>query len=343
MTTTAAVAGKATGHHHFVWFTPKGRHATDYENYTVGQQSDPKDWLKVGWPLMFDDGRAPFTEDASAVKSSRWRDWRDPYQVWQRPYVQESNYEEQALDRMIPGALDGGGLQAMNQTWLREVVGKYYAAWPFAEYGLFLALCYAVREAFADTMQFANAYEATDKLRHEQDVVRLLLEIGERDASFSDAAARTAWMSDPTLVPTRETVERIFSLNDWVQVLVAINLCFEPLVGRLVKDEFLAHNAPYNGDVVTPMILSAVRRDSSRHLATTKDLVGFFITDPVHGPRNRSVIAEWVRNWTAASTQAALAASGLFRINGITVARGGGDAVTQVQSDQAALIAGLGL
>ncbi|MDB5068871.1 MAG: Methane monooxygenase component beta chain [Chloroflexi bacterium] len=345
MTVTAptTAAARATGRKTFTWFNPAGKHATDYELYTVGQQSDPKDWLKVDWPLMFDSGRAPFTEEASKIRSSRWRDWRDPFQVWQRPYVQESNYEEQALERMIPGALDGGGLQAMNTSWLREAVGRYYAAWPFAEYGLFLALCYAVRESFADTVMFATAFEATDKFRHEQDVVRLLLEIKERDAGFSDAVARDAWMKDPILVPTRETIERIFSLNDYVEILVAVNLCFEPLVGRLVKDEFLAHNAPYNGDVVTPMILSAVRRDSSRHLATTKELVSFLVSDPVHGRLNHNVISDWIRKWTASSTQAALAAGALFRLPGITVARGGAEALANVRAEQVALVAGLGL
>jgi methane monooxygenase component A beta chain/propane monooxygenase small subunit len=345
MTVTAptTAAARATGHKTFTWFTPAGRHATDYELYTVGQQSDPKDWLKVDWPLMFDSGRAPFSEEASKIRSSRWRDWRDPFQVWQRPYVQESNYEEQALERMVPGALDGGGLQAMNPAWLGEAVGTYYAAWPYAEYGQFLALCYSVREAFADTVQFSTAFEATDKFRHLQDVVRLLLEIKDRDTAFSDAAARDAWMRDPVLVPTRETVERIFTLNDYVEILVAVNLCFEPLVGRLVKDEFLAHNAPYNGDVVTPMILSAVRRDSSRHLATTKELVLFLLSDPEHGRLNRTVISDWIRNWTASATQAALAAGALFRLPGITLARSGAEALSQVQTDQSALVAGLGL
>jgi hypothetical protein len=115
------------------------------------------------------------------------------------------------------------------------------------------------------------------------------------------------------------------------------------LVGRLVKDEFLSHNAPYNGDVVTPMILSAVRRDSSRHLATTRELVTFLLSDPVHGRANYNVISEWVRKWTASSTQAALAAQGMFQVPGITIARGGAAALANVQSEQSALVAGLGL
>ncbi len=225
VTTRGESEPRAIGYRRFTWFTPAGRHPTDYENFTVGQQSSPAEWLHVGWPVHFDDGRDPFTEDSTQIRSSHWRDWRDPFQVWQRPYVQNTNFEEQALEHLTPVALDTG-LGEINETWLREILGKYYAAWPFAEYGLFLSLCYAVREALADTVIFATAFEATDKFRHQQDIVRLILDISDRDAAFSDAGAREAWMGDPVLVPVRENIERIFSLYDWAEILVAINLVF---------------------------------------------------------------------------------------------------------------------
>jgi len=333
---------RAIGYRRFTWFTPAGRHPTDYENLTVGQQSSPAEWLHVGWPVHFDDGRDPFTEDSTKIRSSRWRDWRDPFQVWQRPYVQSTNFEEQALERLTPVALDTG-VGAINETWLREVLGKYYAAWPFAEYGLFLSLCYAAREALADTVIFATAFEATDKLRHQQDIVRLILDIGDRDAEFSDAGARDAWMSDPVLVPVRENIERIFSLFDWAEILVAINLVFEPLAGRLVKDEFVARNAPHNGDPLTPVLLAAARRDTARHLETTRSLVDFLTSDPQFGDGNREVIAGWIERWSAESGRAATAAAGLFEMDGISLHNSGPEALQQVTADHSKLITSLGL
>jgi len=342
-TTTKAGSGpRAIGHREFTWFTPSGRHATDYENLTVGQQSSPAEWLHVGWPVHFDDGRAPFTEDSTSVRSSHWRDWRDPFQVWQRPYVQNTNFEEQALEHLTPIALDTG-IGQVNKAWLHEVLGKYYAAWPFAEYGLFLALCYAVREALADTIMFATAFEATDKFRHQQDIVRLLLDISDRDPAYSDAGARGAWLEDPILVPARENIERIFSLFDWAEILVAVNLVFEPLVGRLVKDEFVARNAPHNGDPLTPVILAAARRDTARHLETTKNLVQFLISDPQFGDSNRRVISGWLERWIPESSRAAAAAGGLFEIKEISLYGSGPDALRQVSADHSEIVASLGL
>ena len=333
---------RAIGYREFTWFTPAGKHATDYENLTVGQQSSPAEWLHVGWPVRFDDGRDPFTEDSTKVRSSHWRDWRDPFGVWQRPYVQNTNFEEQALEHLTPVALDSG-LGEINETWLREILGKYYAAWPFAEYGLFLSLCYAVREALADTIMFATAFEATDKFRHQQDIVRLILDISDRDDAYSDASARGAWMEDPVLVPMRENIERIFSLYDWAEILVAINLAFEPLAGRLVKDEFVARNAPHNGDPLTPVLLAAARRDTARHLETTRSLVQFLVADPRFGDGNRQVIAGWLEQWSAESSRAAKAAAGLFDIKGISLHGNGADVLRQVTADQSKIVTGLGL
>lgn len=334
---------RAIGHRTFTWFTPQGRRPTEYELYTVGQHSTPDEWLRVGWPVRFDDGRAPYVAESTKVRSSRWRDWRDPSGLWQRPYVQVVNFEEQALDRLIPSALAGRGFTSINPAWSAEVIGKYYAAWPFTEYGLFLSLCYAVREALADTVTFALAFEATDKLRHQQDIVRLLLDLADLDPEFSDEEAREAWMSDPVLVPIRENVERIISLNDWGEVMVAINLAFEPLVGALVKDEFLARQASRNGDPVTPMILAAARRDTERHLTTTSHLVRFLTSDPEFGTANRQVITQWVERWAGESATAAQAAAGLFMIDGIVLAEDGPAALDRVVSAQATLAHDLGL
>ncbi|HET7016268.1 MAG TPA: hypothetical protein VFI65_20265 [Streptosporangiaceae bacterium] len=305
--------------------------------------SSPQEWLRVGWPVRFDDGREPYVEESTKIRSSRWRDWRDPAGVWQRPYVQVANFDEQALDRLVPAALPASELASLNQSWLHEVIGKYYAAWPFADYGLFLGLCYAVREALADTMRFALAFEATDKLRHQQDVVRFLIDLAELDPAFSDSEARQAWMSDPKLVPIRENIERIISLKDWAEIIVAINLAFEPLAGALVKDEFLARNASHNGDPVTPVILAGARRDTARHRAAAQSFVRFLVTDPEFGPGNQQVIGQWTARWAAESAAAAHAASGLFETGDIVLTGAGGAALARVTSAQSQLAHDLGI
>ena len=305
------------GNRKFVWFTPAGRFATEYEMFTIGQQSSPKEWLHVDWPLRFDDGRAPYTDTSTAVRSSDWEQFRDPVQLWYRPFVSSTNQEEQTLDRLSSEALADGVAANIKPVWLGEVLGKYYAAWPFVEYGQFLSLCYPVREALGDSVMFVLVFEATDKMRHLQDIVHLTFDLKEALPDYSDAAAREAWMTDPVLVPTREAVEHIFSAKDWMEVIVAINLVFEPLVGDLMKTEFLARSASRNGDPVTPMILAGTRRNTDRHLKATTALIQMLVADPVHGAENRRIVSGWIDTWKPTMTTAATAYRPLFGLEGI--------------------------
>ena len=310
--------GPSEGQRHFTWIKPQKKRPTEYENVTVGLQSDPQRWLHVDWPLLFDNGRAPFTAASTALRCQRWEDFRDPSQLWQRPYVARLNREEQTLETLTGEALQGGLAQAMNPIWRDQVIGKYYAAWPFVEYGECLALCYAVREALAETITFAVAFEATDKTRHSQDIVHLLFELQEAFPGFNDAAARPAWLGEPEFLPLRENVERIVALKDWAEILVAINLVLEPLVGELFKTELLAKNAARNGDPVTPMILAGAHRDCRRHLETTQELVRMVMADPIFGSENKKMLQEWLRRWQPLSERAAEALQPVFEIEGIS-------------------------
>jgi len=328
------------GHRTFTWFTPRRRAATEYELYTVGQQSTPEQWLRVGWPILFDDGREPYTASSTAIGCDNWHDYRDPAGLWQRPYVASANHTELALARLIPAQLSAGLGSGIDAGWLDPTLSRYYAAWPFVEYGLFLALCYAVREALGDTIAFSIAFQAGDRMRHLQDIVHLMFDLAETRDGFTDSGARDAWMTDPVLVPARENIERIASCRDWFEIVVAVNLVFEPIVGRLMKTEFLARNAPRHGDAVSPLVLASANADTERHRAATAELVRLVLADQSHGDANRAVLAEWLDTWTAESIRAAEALAPLFSAEG-----GGtiGSCLSRVLAGQLDLLAGLGL
>lgn len=294
-----------------------GRRRSQYELFSVGQQPSVERWLQVDWPVRFSDGRAPWTSESTALRSGRWDEFRDPAQTWQRPYVATHNHFEQAISTFLPEMLSPELLGSLSPAWRDQVLGTYYAAWPFVEYGEFLCLSYAVREALSDTLTFALAFEASDKLRHCQDVVQHLLTLAEVDEGFSDAGARAAWLGDPILVPLRETIERIHSLRDWAEVVVAINLVLEPVVGELFKTEFLGRLAPLNGDPVAPMLLASARCDTQRHIAFTRALVELVISDDVHGSSNKRLVEEWLAKWTPHALTAARAVGKLFELPGI--------------------------
>ena len=279
-----------------VWFTPEKRKPTEYEMYTVGQQSSPDQWLDVDWPLRFDDGRAPWVDESSAVRTTKWFDYRDPNKTWQRPYVSQTNQDDQALARLVP-VLTKGSTRGLDAGWTTEILGKTYAAWPFVEYGLFLALAYAVREARADTVEFATVFQAADRLRVLQDIVLHLDFLADEVPGFSDAGARQAWMEDPTLTPIREVVEHIAASRDWVEIILVSQLLFEPLLGYLAKYELFARGAGVSGDLATPTVLAQSAASAERGVSVATNLVKLVVSDPDTGAANQDVIQGWVSSW----------------------------------------------
>lgn len=328
------------GNRAFAWFTPAKRRATEYENNTVGQYSNPDQWLDVGWVIRFSDGRAPWDDESSKVVTSQWREYRDPDQVWQRPFVSTTNQDQQSLGRLVPVLVKQTGA-GTNPTWSKEVLARSYAAWPFAEYGLFLALAYAVRQAMADTVQFSVVFQAVDRLRLLQDIVQHLDQLTE-ETGFSDEGAREAWMSDPTLVPIRELVERICASEDWVEVLVAATLVFDPIVGRLAKAELFSRRAPLSGDAVTPLVLAAAVRDNERHVRAVQALVKLVCADAEHGAANAEVVRGWVADWRPRCEAAARAFLPNLTACGEDE-QGCADALARVLAHQQAVVDGAGV
>jgi hypothetical protein len=326
----------------FTWFTPSKRKASDYESYTLGQQSYPDQWLDVGWPLCFEDGRAPFTNTVTSVRCSSWGSFRDPDKTMNRPYVAQSSREQQSLSVMIHETLQDDMIQNMNPVWRDQALGKYYSAWPFVEYGQFISLAYAVREVMVDTLTYALTFQSADKIRHQQDIVHLFFALKEAHPEYSDDAARPAWLTSKELVPTREIIERVVDSNDWAEVVLVLNLIFEPLVGELFKTEFICRNAASNGDPVTPMIIASVRRDSKRHQRLTHALVTHLLDDDEFGNKNRDVINGWLAKWTPLCMTAARAMQPLFEIDGIEV-QPFESSLDRVITNQRLLITELGL
>jgi alkene monooxygenase beta subunit len=331
-----------SGNRTFVWVKAAGKRPTEYEDLTVGQQSAPSQFAFQGWPIRFDDGRDPYTEDSTVIRSSDWYAYRDPDQTWQRGYISGVNESEKALERSFQGAHAAGLFAFADRTWVANGLAKHYMTYPFIEYGLFLALCYAEREALSDTATFSIVFEAGDKLRHLQDVVYYSFELAEAFPGFDDSGVHEAWNSDPLWQGARKAVENIIALYDWMEVIVATNLCFDRLFGELAKVEYFSRFAAANGDVVTPIIIASSEADSARTQRWTAALIKHVLSDPTHGSANLEIITAWIEKWNRYSLDACEAFAPVFDQ---TLAKPASfrSAMSDVQAKQAAYLGSLDL
>ncbi len=301
-----------SGSRQFTYFTPKGRHPSEYEDLTLHTQPDPSVYAFQGWFTHCADGRAPWTLDSTALKSTDWWMFQDPAKQWQRTYVAMQAEQERSLDRIVEAARTEGLFADFDETWAKTILGRYYAAYACLEYGLFRCFAYAQREALSATAGNVCIFNAADKIRHAHDITLYGMDLAEAVPGFSDADAKTVWLDDPIYQGARKNIEGIMASQDWGEVIIATNLILEPLFGALARVQFFARFAPRNGDAVTPTILSTVEHDWQRNRQWTKEFVSVLLRDPEHGPGNKKVIEGWIAKWRPSTQEAVQGLAPLF-------------------------------
>lgn len=323
----------------FRYILPAQRAASEYEEVTVHAQWSPHTYAKQGWFNVGENGRQPWdarstrlrctvlpkpeswwhsagrlgqtpgllrrsdnvVEDTAAESNTGWWSYRDPGRQWFRPYVETQAAQENMIELATRGALALGLYRNVDRAWL-GFLGRHYAAYRYVEYGLFMALCYAQREALSDVVAGPLLFQAVDKERHAQDIALHCMALEEAVEGFSDAEAMTAWMHDPVYQPIRRYVELLLACRDWGEISIAVNLAFEPLVGRLFTNTIVAEQGALCGDTVTPLIAQTAQADRQRAFAASKELAQFVIRNV---PANRSVIERWFKDWTPQALEAA--------------------------------------
>lgn len=300
------------GNRSFGYYKPAGRRPTEYEDLTCDQQSDPSHFAFQGWPIRFDDGRDPITAKSTKLRSSDWFAFRDPNKTMNRGYVASTNEVEKGLAHSVNGAIKAGHFEFANPEWVSGPLAKHFMTYPYVNYGLFLALCYAEREALSDTVTLPIVFEATDKLRHLQDSVHYSFNLAEAFPNFSDAGAAETWKKDPSWQGARKAIEFLISSNDWMEVVVATNLCFDRLFGELAKKQYFGRFAAANGDLVTPLFIASSEGDDTRTVTWTKELMRHLLEDKAHGDHNRKVINGWIEKWDDYALDAAEAFAPVF-------------------------------
>jgi hypothetical protein len=339
---TAPARTQLPGDRRFTWYTPAGRMPTEYEDLTVHQQSSPLHYADQGWPIRFDDGRDPYDAGTTAIRSTDWYSYRDPNQTLQRSYVSETNEAEKALERSISGAESAGLFEFFDRTWATDVLARHFMTYPFVEYGVFLALCYAQREALSDTATFSIVFSAADRLRTLQDIVFYSFDLAAAVPGFADDRVHETWTTDPIWQGARRAVEELVASGDWMEIVTAANLCFDRLFGELARVEFFSRFAAANGDAVTPILIASYEADEARTVRWTKALVTHVLRDSVHGSHNRQLLNSWVEQWNAVSLAAAEAFRPAFDLPAARPSTFD-QALEHVRAKQGALLAELGL
>lgn len=292
----------------FRYFTPAKRRATQYEEVTLHVQWDPANYAHQGWFNRDSRKRPPWTAASTLVRARDWWAYRDPNEEWFRPYVDRQAATGQAIEHAIETARRAAAFAYFTPQW-QALLATHYAAYRYPEYGLFLSLCHAQREALSDVVASPLVFQGLEKDRHAQDIALYCLELEENIPGFSDHQCKDLWLHSPLWQPARRLVEQLIAARDWAEINLVINLLIEPLLATLFTRELVLRFASYHGDAVTPVIVAGAEGDRAVRLASTQAFVHFILEQDA---QNREVIAGWLAHWYPAVAQAACALAPLF-------------------------------
>jgi ferredoxin-NADP reductase/ferredoxin len=289
----------------FQWFTPAGRRATLYEDVTVDTQPSIHRHLARGWPLSFADGRGTWNDASTALCCTDWFAFRDPGQQWERPFYQAAAAAEQQLEGALASAAEQGLMADFAPDWVAFLRTSLQIP-AFVEHGLWFALATAARDCLSDSVATCVCLQAAHKQRSAQAIVLYAMDLEPLlGCELPIGAAREAFLRDPAWQPARRYLERLAATPDWGEVIVAANLCFEPVVGTLIRRELGTRAAAASGDTVTPVLARVATQKWEWAQARTVAPVRLLISDAAHGAHNRAVIEGWMEDWMAPAREAA--------------------------------------
>jgi propane monooxygenase reductase subunit len=295
----------------FSWYQPRKRRASLYEDVTIDTQPSIHRHLTRGWPVSFEDGRGTWNAASTALRSSDWFDFRDPGEQWERPFYQRGSAVEQQIEGALQSAISEGLLSDFSSEWVDFLRG-FLQIPAYVEHGLWFATATAARDCLSDSITSCVCLQAAMKQRSAQAIVLYAMDLEQAlGIEFPIESALQSFLSDPPWQPTRSYLERLSATADWGEVVIAANLCFEPVVGTLIRRELGMRAAAANGDTVTPVLARVATQEWEWARAWTLDLVKFLCGDEEFGAANRERISEWVGVWLPLAAEAAVALSPL--------------------------------
>jgi hypothetical protein len=283
--------------------------------------------------------RAPLPAN-SALRCGDWQAFTGPGARWGRSIERMEAEAESRVAAAIARVLSGEDFSDVSPQWLDFLRRAMpVAAFAFNECGQILES--ASRRSPWGPLADGLALQASMQFRQAQSIVLYVADIEQRVGDMPMQTARTRWETDRHWLPAHHFLEQALSCPDWGESLVAVNLCFEPLMGQLLRREMAMRCGPGQGDRVTPVVAATGQEEWQLARAWTVALCRFLTEDVAHGAANRALLGGWLDRQLPAAQDATRVLSALNA--GLPGEAAQGADVAAVIDDQLALLADAGL
>ncbi|MEB3100256.1 toluene hydroxylase [Ferviditalea candida] len=311
----------------------------EYEEVTVRQQP----YLHGHYRHIFDERDYDiFDPRYTRLKSSDWEAFRDPKKYWYTTYTSDRKKMAEQVENNFSQAEEFHVIEHLDPSWV-EAARTIYTPLRHLEYGESVQLQHVIRYALGTSIEQCSTFQSFDKTGRAQWITQWAMNMEAHHGDFL-GFGKEIFMSQPAFQALRSYVEEVLVTDDWGEVLVALNLTLDPLLGNLIYRDFnrLAlkhgdtHLAGLNYAIIKQMDwhadwafalfgLLAEERATSRwdYLKSLgyEDWPGDYrwgmtLSDPRNTPEepmhNREIINEWVGKWYPKAYHAVSQLSSLF-------------------------------
>ncbi|MCW3041661.1 MAG: toluene hydroxylase [Solirubrobacterales bacterium] len=274
----------------------------------------------------------------TALACADWQAFSGPGGRWVRSIERMESEAEARVTAAISRVTRGETFSDVSPAWVRFLQENMpVAAFAFNECGRLLQAL-SLRSPWGG-LSDGLALQASMQHRQAQAIVLYIADMEQRLDTLPMPTARTRWRTDRSWLPTHHFLEQATTSPDWGEALVAINLCFEPLAGQLLRREFAMRLGPAHGDQVTGIVAETGQDEWALIRTWTAHLITFLVQDEEHGEENQALLQTWVARQLPAAEQAARALAGLVRDLDSHAA----GSVARVVEDQRAFLGEVGL
>lgn len=247
--------------------------------------------------------------EGSLFQVDNWEDFRDPFELTYRTYIQKQKERESYIDNLIDEFERNDSDVNLSTSWVL-VLEKLYIPSRFPTHVLQMVAQYIGQMAPSAYISNMIHFQGADECRHLQRTAyraKALSLVHNLDLASSEKT-RSIWENDLVWQPMRELLEKLLIAYDWGEAFTGLNLVAKPLYDELMLNQ-LGKLAQLNNDRLLAYMNSDFAIDSQRSRHWTQALVKYAVTAR---SQNHQILQAWVNKWTPLAYRAVEGLAAVF-------------------------------
>jgi toluene monooxygenase system protein E len=266
-------------------------------------------------PTPFEHPNMPLNQwylthrEGSPFQVDDWEDFRDPYKLTYKTYVELQHEREVFVDKLVDRYEEAESAAALAPEWV-TTLRELFVPLRFPLHILQMTGLYVGQMAPSSYITNAAHFQAADELRRIQRLAywTKALANDHGDDLAATATARTAWEDGETWQPLRKTLETLLIAYDWGEAFTALNLVVKPALDATLNSQF-AGLAKRNGDDFLALLFGEFGEDSKRSQKWSAALTRYALDKR---PELRDVLTGWVQTWQPRAHEAVVGLASHF-------------------------------